>query len=107
MRIKLETSKVKFTKTKTDIEMIKVKTKKTKKKLENEIADLKSKLSEIEEKIKDILRSAAITEIHDEEIIKLKEDLIYYREQLNIKVHLSFKISYFPQDANHAYEVKE
>ncbi len=87
MRIKLETSKVKFTKTKTDIEMIKVKTKKTKKKLVNEIADVKSKLSEIEEKIKDILRSAAITEINDEEIIKLKEDLIYYREQLSIKVN--------------------
>ena len=67
--------------------MIKVKTKKTKKKLENEIADLKSKLSEIEEKIKDILRSAATTEINDEEIIKLKEDLVYYREQLSIKVN--------------------
>ena len=59
--------------------------KKTKKKLEKEISDLNAKLSEIEENIKTILRSAA-TEINDEEITKLKEDLVYYREQLNIKV---------------------
>ncbi len=59
--------------------------KKTKEKLEKEISDLNAKLSEIEENIKTILRSAA-TEINDEEITKLKEDLVYYREQLNIKV---------------------
>ena len=59
--------------------------KKTKKKLEKEISDLNAKLSEIEENIKTILRSAA-TEINDEKITKLKEDLVYYREQLNIKV---------------------
>ncbi len=59
--------------------------KKTKKKLEKEISDMNAKLSEIEENINSILRSAA-TEIKDEEITKLKEDLVYYREQLNIKV---------------------
>ena len=59
--------------------------KKTKKKLEKEISDLNAILSEIEENIKTILRSAA-TEINDEEITKLKEDLVYYKEQLNIKV---------------------
>ena len=53
---------------------------------------MKSKLSEIEENIKDILTSAATTETNDEEIIKLKEDLEYYREQLKFKV--IFK--YFP-----------
>ena len=92
MKIKLETSKVKFTQIQTDIELIKIKTKKRKKKLDNEISDLKSKLSEIEENIKDILNSVATTEINDEEIMKLKEDLVYYREQLKIKVF--FK--YFP-----------
>ena len=60
--------------------------KKTKKKLENEISGLKAKLSEIEENIKNILRSAA-EDINDEEIIKLKQDLVYFREQLNIKVY--------------------
>ena len=90
MKIKLETSKVKFTNIQTDIELIKIKTKKRKKKLENEISDLKSKLSEIEENIKDILSSAATAETNDEEIIKLKEDLVYYRKQLKIKVFFKY-----------------
>ena len=67
--------------------------KKTKKKLENEISGLKAKLSEIEKNIKNILRSAA-EDINDEEIIKLKEDLVYFREQLNIKGTVNVNFSH-------------
>ncbi len=85
LRFKIAIYKENFANIQNEIIQMKSEMKKTKKKLEKEISDLNAILSEIEENIKTILRSAA-TEINDEEITKLKEDLVYYREQLNIKV---------------------